>query len=152
MFGAGSARRLHCLSQSFSRAMHSDARIVLRDASSLRQLSQTPVFQINHLDGLSILGLQFDQHLPHASARNIANHGIGFRFCFEFANPALRGTLGSGFVSVMIDQGISQKPIEPGDCRFLVAQFPTLLDSSQEGSLEDVLRNFAALYSALQET
>lgn len=53
--------------------------------------------------------------------------------CARFEEPPL---------AVVVDAGVPQQPIEPGDDRLLIAQGAALFDSLDEGRLQNILGYF----------
>jgi hypothetical protein len=57
---------------------------------------------------------------------------------------SLQGFAACRLPSIVVDDGVSQQPIEPSDHAFLIADFASFLYSSHERVLEDFFRLFAA--------
>ena len=77
--------------------------------------------------------------------------GVGFDFGGEIAGPLLEGTVFGGALAVVIDDGVAEDTVEPGDGGFVVAEGGGLLHGADVGGLDDVLGGGAGGYAAFDE-
>jgi len=63
----------------------------------------------------------------------------------------LEGAIFDGAVTVVVDDGVAEDTVEPGDGGFVTAEGGGLLHRADVGSLDDVLGGGVGGYAALNE-
>jgi hypothetical protein len=109
--------------------------------------------QVHAAERLRVLGLERVQQVVHAGADGVDH------FLVRLARRGRRGILGERVerapldrvVAVVVDQGVAQKPVEPGHRRLLVAQAGPAGDAAHERLLQDLLGHIAAAHPPLEE-
>jgi hypothetical protein len=150
VIGASAAGLFDLAAQGFPGPMHADGGIVGRDSRLAREVADVAIVEIDDLQRLAIFGLEGCEKAGNTLADLLTEEGIGLLNPGGLAAPGLQGALGSGAAAVMVDDGIAEDPIEPGD-NLLILDAGTAFDSAHEGGLEDVFGGFAGLDAALEE-
>ena len=130
--------------------MYADGGILLCDARLLREVVELTVVQIDHLQRLSIFRLESREKRGNTLADFLPQHGIGLLNVRVFPAPCLHGPCSCGAVTVMIDHGIAQGAIEPGDNVLVLHPSPSL-QSAHKRLLQDVFGYGSGLDAPFQE-
>ena len=94
--------------------MYADGGILRCDARLLRQVAEFAILQIYDPQRLSIFRLESREKAGNALADLLPQHRVGLLNSGELSTPSLHSPCGAGAVTVMIDHGVAQDPIEPG--------------------------------------
>jgi len=137
--------------QRFARTMYPDGGIVGRDASLFAQISQTAFLQINPHQSLAILRLQSIQQSGNTLAYVALKRVLRLNVRLKLADQSLRRSIRDSALPIVIDDGVSQNAIEPGNGGPFVANRRASLNTLYEGRLQNVLRGFQGTDTVLNE-
>ena len=144
VFRARAAHLAEQLSERAARAMEANRRIVGGQAQLDRGLLERDLLEIHATQNDLILGLERPQHAAHAGADRPFQVGIVGSFG---AGVPLEGLQASRLrlpSPVVVNQGVSEDPVEPRLRALLLAGRGALGHDLQERGLEDLLRGIAA--------
>jgi hypothetical protein len=148
---ACTAGKRNLSAQCFACAMNPDGGVVGRDARLFAQIGQTAFLQINPHQSLAILGLQSIQESGNALAYVAPKRGFRLDVPVKLADQSLRPSISGSALPIIIDDGVSQNAIEPGDGGLFVANRRAFLKTLDEGRLQNVFRSFPGTDTVLNE-
>lgn len=125
------------LFQSPAGAVEADGGVIGGDAGLGGEFGGAAFLDVDELESMPVFGLEVIEEAGDAFAYLIAQVGRRL-FGFDLAGKGFEGAAGGSLMAVMVDDGIAQETIEPGDDAFFVAEGATALESTDEGSLEEV--------------
>jgi hypothetical protein len=150
MLGTSPARPFHLKAQGFPGPMQADGGIFRRNTRLLRQVTEGAVFQVDNPEGILVFRLERGEKAGHALADLLPQHLIGFLSLGELSAPFLQGARSGGPLTVMIDDGVAQDPIEPGHNLFILHTGPAL-QSAHKRRLQDFFGGGSGLDTPLEE-
>ena len=130
--------------------MYADGGILCCDARLLRQVAELAILQIHDPQRMSIFRLESREKGGNAPADLLAQCRGWFLMFRELPAPSLHCPCRGGPVTVMIDHGVAQDPIEPGHHLFIVHAGASL-QSACEGCLQNVFGDCSGLDTPFQE-
>jgi hypothetical protein len=107
--------------------------------------------EVDAAEDLAIGGLDGGKYLVNAIANDLLGLRIGCSFGCEVLRPLLESAVFGGAVAIVVDDGVAQDAIEPGDGRLFTAQDGGVFDGANIGALDDVFRYGRRVNSALYE-
>jgi hypothetical protein len=130
--------------------MHADGGILGSDSRLLGEVAELSVLEVHDSYGVAIVGLEAGEEAGDTLADFLAEAGVGLRVGGELAAPGFQGSSGNGAVAVMVDYGVAEDSIEPGD-HFFVVNRGASFQAAGEGGLEDVFGGGPGFDAAFQE-
>ena len=151
VLGARAAALLDAPPQRLTRAVESNGRVARRDAAGARERLQALALELDATDRLGVIGAQRVHEAPHAGADHLGELGVAHvaaaRLTAQGGQPA---ALGVG-VAMVVDDGIAQDSVEPGQRRLVVAQRAAARQAAHERLLQDLLGRVARAHAPLEE-
>ncbi len=151
MRGAGSANALNLGSERLARTVDPNAGVICGDTSLLGQFTERLLLQIDYLDCIAVLGLEFGDDVFEAFADFPAGEIVRIDLRFEVLGPLLDGAISGSLVAIVVDYRVAKDTVEPGDGGLVVAKFAAALQTADVGSLQDVLGDRTGPDTALDE-
>ena len=146
---ARAAASLELFSEPAPRAVEAHRGVVRSDAEGPGHGAKGLLVQVHALDQLGVFRLESRQEPPKARADLATDlRFVGGGVLRQLGREQARLRSGS---AIVVDDGVSQQPIEPGHRAFSVTDGAGLLDAPDEGRLEDVLGLRAASHAAFEE-
>ena len=130
--------------------MYADGGILCCDARLPRQVAELAILQIHDPQRMSIFRLESREKAGNTLADLLSQHRIGLLDLRELSAPSLHGPCRGGPLTVMVDNGIAQDPIEPSHNLFILHAGPAL-QSARKRCLQDVFGGGSGLDAPLQE-
>jgi len=112
---------------------------------------ETLACEIDAAENLAVGRLEGGKHLVDATADDLFGLRIARGFSCEISRPLLESAVFGGAVAVVVDDGVAQDAIEPGDGRLFTTQDGGVFDGADIGALDDVFRDGTGVDSALHE-
>ena len=140
VFGTGTADERELLFQDLAGSMDADCCVRGGDVGLGGECLEAAAFEFDVADNFTIGRLHGAEHIADALAHDLL--GLRIRLCFggQFLRPSLEGSVFGGAMAVVIDDGIAQDAVEPGDGRLFAAQARSLFERAGVGALQNVLR------------
>lgn len=139
----GTAEFDKVLSEGLTSSMDPDSGVASSDAGGAGEGFQRIARDIHLAKDLVIGRLEFVQHGVDALADDLFGLWIGRSLCYKILCPAIERTVFSRAMSIVIDDGVAQDAVEPGDGGLSVAQAGGLFGRTSVSALQDVLRSSA---------
>ena len=114
MFGAGAADESELLFEGMACAMDTDGRVAGGDSSLLCEDVEGGVSEINVAEDFAVGRLHGVERFNNALADDIVSLRVWCGFGRKVLRPAFEGTVLSGAVAIVIDDGVAQDAVEPG--------------------------------------
>ncbi len=140
VLGACPTCQLDLFLEGLPRSVNSDSGVISRDPGLRCQIAWAGLIDVDHLNRLTVLRLQFGQHPRNTLANLILQVRRGNLLPLHLAGETLHRAPGSGVSPVVIDDGITEQPVKPGNNTLFIADIATSLDASYERRLQDVFR------------
>ena len=139
VFGADAADECELLAERLTGAVDADCCISRRNSCLGGESFEAQLGQIYVAEDLTVGGFHGGEHLADALADDLLGFRIGSGFGCKILCPALECAIFGCAVSVVVDDGVAQDAVEPGDGRFLATKGRGLFDGTDVGTLDDVL-------------
>jgi hypothetical protein len=107
--------------------------------------------EVDAAENLAVGGLDGGKDLVDATADDLLSLSVGCGFGCEVVCPLLESAVFGGTVAIVIDDGVAQDAIEPGDGRLFTAQDVGVFDGADIGALDDVFRDRGGVDSSLHK-
>jgi hypothetical protein len=120
MLGASAARLFDLTAQSFSRPMHADGGIFRGNSRLLRQVAELSVIEIDQAQRIAVFGFQIVEQAGNTVADLLPQCRIGFLALAELSAPGFQSPSRGGAMTVVIDQGVTEDSIKPGNYLFIL--------------------------------
>src|SRR6476620_3067917 len=131
--------------------MHSHCGIARCDSRPSRQIVQTPVLEIDQLQCFLVLRFKCFHKGLDALADLIFEKGIRSFRENDLLAPTLIGSLSRITSSVVVNGGIAQDSVEPGNGALLIAELGSMLKTPDKRGLQDVFSNLPGLHALLKK-
>ena len=112
---------------------------------------KTLVCKVDAAENLAVGRLKGWKYLVDATADDLFGLRIGCSIGCKVVCPLLESAVFGGTVAIVVDDGVAQDAIEPGDGRLFIAQDGGVFDGADVGALDDVFRDGRGVDSALYE-
>ncbi len=152
MFGAGAAGADDLFLQSLSGAVDADGGVIGGDAGLGGEGVEGAVVEIDEFESLAVFGFEIVEQVEEALADGVAGVGVGGIGLQRIVREGFVAAITGGLLAVVIDDGVTEDAIEPGDDILLFGKFVAVFDGANEGGLEDVFGNGAGFDTRLQES
>jgi hypothetical protein len=150
-FGADAADPNELGFESLSRSMEANGGIAGGDSGPGCEGFKALACEVDAAENLAVGGLDGGKDLLDTTADDLLGLSVRWDFCCEVLCPLLESAVFGGTVAIVIDNGVAQDAIEPGDGRFFTAQDRGVFDGADIGGLDDVFRDGRGVDSALYE-
>jgi hypothetical protein len=137
--------------QRFARTMNPDGGIVGCNSRLFAKIGQSAFFQINPCQSLAILRLQSIQQSGNALAYVALKRGLRLNVRLKLAYQSLRRSIRGSALPMVINDGVAQNAIEPGNGGLFVANRRAFLQTLDEARLQNVFRSFPDTDTVLNE-
>lgn len=151
MFRADATNESELLSECLTSAVDADCSIARRNTCLGREGFKAEIGQIDITEDLAVGGLHGGQHLADAVTDDLLSFRVGSGLDCEVLCPALERTIFGCAVSVVVDDGVAQDAVEPGEGGFFAAELLRLFDGPDVGALDDVLGGGGRVHMFLYE-
>ena len=151
MFGAGATGEDELLFESLACAVRTYSGVAGSDAGFLREGLECIFGEVDFADNLAVCRFEFVEDVVDALTNDLLGGGVELAFDGEILGPLLQSTVFGGTVAVVVDDGIAQDAVEPGDGGLVAAQGCCLLHGANIGGLDDVLGDSAGSHSSFNE-
>jgi len=149
--GAGAATLDQLLAQRGARAMGTDCGVASGDGLRRCVSSQALFRQVDFAKERGVGGGKSVERAGDALAGGVHEKRIGRGFCFELARPTIEGRAFRGAAAMVIDEGVAQDAVEPGDGGFILAQLAGRFERTDVGRLQDVFSERAIAEAAIEK-
>jgi len=112
---------------------------------------QAPASEVDAAENLAVGGPDGGKDLVDAITDDLFGLSVGCGFGCEVVSPLLEGAVFGGTAAIVIDDGVAQDAIEPGDGRFFTPQGGGVLDGADVGALDDVFGDSGGVDSPLHK-
>ena len=150
VIGAGTAGLADLFLERLAGAVDTHCGIVRGDGGLVREIVQGAFLDIDDTQGVAILGFESLKQGGDTLADFGAELGRGSDFVLKLLAPGFEGAGSGGAMAVVVDDGVAEDAVEPGDDLF-VGDGGRVLESAGEGSLENVFGGLARLDAVLEE-
>jgi hypothetical protein len=151
VFRAGAADLDELLFEGLPGAMDANCGVADGNSSFAGEGLEAGFFQVDLAEYLAVCRLHALKDVADALADDLFGLRLGRCFSFETLGPLLEYTVMDGTMAIVIDDGISQDAVEPGDGRLVVAQFGGLLHCAHVSGLKDVFSRGERVHTSLDE-
>jgi transposase len=129
--------------------MHANRGILSRNSRLLRQVAELAILQIHNPQRIPIFRLESREKAGNTLA-DLLPQGCIWLLAFREFPPGFHGPCRAGPVAVMIDDGVAEHPIEPGD-HFLIRHTTSSFQSARKRCLQDIFGGGPGLDAPFQE-
>jgi hypothetical protein len=136
--------------ESLTRAMYADGCVASGDAGVGGEGFKAFSGEVHVAQNLVVSRFKSGEHLADALADDCLGLRVGCGFG-EVVRPALEGSVFGGAAAVVIDDGVAEDAVEPGDGGLVAAQSGGLLDGADVGTLNDVFCGCGGFDAPLHE-
>ena len=137
-FGAGAADPDEFFFEGLARSMDADGGVSRADSCFRCEGFEILACEVNAAENLTVGGLEGGQYLVDATADNLLGLWVGRGAGREILRPLLESVVFGGAVAVIVDDGVAQDAIEPGDGGLFLTQGWRVFDGADVGALNDV--------------
>ena len=155
MDGAGAAGSSEFAAESGTGAVGADGGVAGGEFVAVGEVGEGCVGEIDFAEDLGVGGAEggeddLDAAADEGASGDVGGGGLGVGEV-QLGDPAIhRGGLG-GVMAVVIDDGVAQDCVEPGDGRFVLAESSGLFERADVGDLQDVFCKRAVVDATLHE-
>ena len=149
MLGTRAAGGHHLCPQGLSRTEDSDTGIGRGESVRRGVVLHRNALHLEFVQDVGVLRFQRPSEAGHARTYLVGDLGRRHGLC-QFQREPFEGTVRRGIPAMVIDHGIAQQPVEPGDRRLVVAQRVHVRNGTAEGLLEEVLSDIGVAGGAPQ--
>lgn len=139
------------LAERLSSSEDSHASVVCRNAGLRCEILHKQAVDLHRAQGVGVLVFECGRELGDTLADGSARFEIGLQMLFDFPPESGQLALCRSASPMVIDNGVSEQPIEPGHGRLVRAQRLELIHASNERVLQDVLRQRPAAHAPFQK-
>ena len=151
MLGARTTGHLYLLAQRLPRAKDTDRCVVGSDPRFDGKILHRRVLHVDAADGSLVFRLQRRSQTRDAAANRVAQLRWRLDCSFHLARERFECTVACPGPSVVINDGIPERAVEPRDRRHFVAHFDRSLEALHKSILKDVLGERTIPESSFEE-
>jgi hypothetical protein len=151
VFGAGAADFGELLFEGLAGAMNTDGGVACGDSRFFCEGLEARFSQIDTAEDFAIGGLHGLDGFGDALADDIVGLRVWCRFGGEILAPTLKSAIFGGAVAIVVDDGVAEDAVEPGDHGLFAAECGGLLDGAGVSGLDDVLGGVGGVDAPLHE-
>lgn len=151
MLGTGSAGERELFFQRLTRPMDADGGVAGSDAHGFGESFERVFSKIDAANNLAVLRLDGGEHVLDASADDILCTLVRRCFGDEIAGPSFESAVFGGAVTIVVDDGIAQNAVEPGDGGLVFVQRRGFFHCANVGALQDIFGSRGSIDAALEK-